>query len=1466
MRWNGVFAVPVLLMSTGVAPAQALLKNGDFEATRTIAGPPSVDQGFGIWKLGPENLAPADWWLNPALPGELAIVTEGAHSGKNFLRIRAAAAKRDAHIYQPCPAIKPGKCYVVSARVRGGKARLTAYEYYDKAPMKIPAILTAAPGPDQWQRVSAYYIAPEKGLTSVYLAIVVVKGETVDVDDVRVEAGPALPAALGPVTLENDLLRIRLSRRALVEEFVCKRTGANFVAQGPPAPMFRAVRAGAALAVSHIERKGDTLTVRFSDPEVTVSLRIETHPHYLALAVQQVSAPDLEWLQLANLRLRITESVGTLINAAWDKQFGACVLACNDRTHSYGADAARAVLCAKAYGEFGIEGAKIAVIGVPTDAADPTSKLLDVIEEVELDQGLPHATINGVWIKRAPERFYSYLQLFGSLTEDNVEQVLDFAKGGFGAIEIFPFSSTPSYVIDPKTFPNGMAGLKTVADKIHAAGLQFGLHMFQGMAWGPVDDPYLTPKADPRYLQDRHATIAVALDPRATELTVQESTAGWPDTGRLYVDGEIVEYGRRTGSGFAECKRGIHRTTVAPHPAGTRVGHLVNCFDFWGNYKYVPDVRTDLFDEIRDRIVRVFDETGADMTYFDAGEEWGKQPPLWRNVGRLALEVQQRVKKPVVLEGNNIYTHLAWHVTSRGSPYFDPVYFGRREYTLRFKGQHPAYWAKNLLTGDVGWFSPCTFSPFTDAVTPDEIMLLCLKALGAKAPISVQARADRLWQNRRLPEMLQIIRTCDELKRRDYFTAAACAELIKPMVEHVLEQTRQGEWVLRPLRFGPPRVVNAQRPGGSEWSSVNPYGEQTPWVRIRGRTRLAPYGAKENLVLADFVNEVPFTPDGAAAAELTQSVARSEERTPDGSSAFCYRAENKGKTPSKWCRLSLKYPELMDLANHRRLGVWVHSEGKGGVLNVQLVNGFGQREHYVPLDFTGWSYRELDPPEDSRYYQYSWPYNFTGVMAWHFQYSRVEALNLYLNGLPPGVETSCLIGRIEALREDPLPLESPTLETGGQKLVFPVSLRPDEYLEMDWTGKCRHFEPNGGLLATVEPQGQLRLAQGENSVSFSCTVTDSTAPRAEVTLAVRGAPLPDAARQSGAPVKAGATAADQGLRFLPDGKRGFRVLHGLYELVDREPAHFIPTFDGKANVWTEMNDMKTPSGAAVVITRDSSALDADYDDPNGLLIESFDDLAPYAMSETNRFEKFVLGGGKQLSRNGPVRQGVSQSFAASAADVRVGGRCGVYSATNDGAPGGWCGVGRRFAKPLDLSAYEAVALWVCGDGKGEILRFQFYDVTGAYADWTVPIDFSGWRLLVFKTADAAKFDWEQTEYVLFYFNSIPAKTTVAMKFDDLKALPKLRPPPPLCRPALTVADKKLTTAVELDTNEALTVDATGRCLVWRAGRKEARAIKAAGGPIVLMPGPNRFELTCDAGNGLARDVTVRVVRLGMPAP
>ena len=220
-----------------------------------------------------------------------------------------------------------------------------------------------------------------------------------------------------------------------------------------------------------------------------------------------------------------------------------------------------------------------------------------------------------------------------------------------------------------------------------------------------------------------------------------------------------------------------------------------------------------------------------------------------------------------------------------------------------------------------------------------------------------------------------------------------------------------------------------------------------------------------------------------------------------------------------------------------------------------------------------------------------------------------------------------------------------------------------------------------------------------------------------------------------------------------------------------------------------------------------------------------------------------------------------QPLVPSTDGARVGPGCGVYTATNNGEPGGWCAKGKRFSEPLDLSRHKAVALWVHGDGKRETLRFQFRDVSGAHADWLVPIDFTGWRLHVFETADAPGFDWSRTEYVIFYYNGIPSGATVTLKLDDLKAFPELQEPPLLSRPEVTVNGKRLSLPVELAADEALSIEGKSRCTIWRRGLERGESVEIDGAALVLKPGANGLELSCDESKGAPRDVSVHVLSL-----
>ena len=372
------------------------------------------------------------------------------------------------------------------------------------------------------------------------------------------------------VVLQTETCRYEIGGDGRNRAFLDLAAGQDYLAAGDP---FMVVGRGEQTwPASRVELEEDVLTVSFGHSGIQARVRVASRRRYLTLTLEEVSGGEQDWVQLANLRLKITEHIGTLINAAWNGDFAACVLACTDFTHSWGEEGEEALLAARCYAEFEQVGARIAIVGVPTGGPDPAARLLDAIEAVELEQGLAHPLLNDVWIKRAPERFYSYLMAVGA-SEENIDDVIEFARGGFGCVEIVNWwHSTPTYAPSPKLFPHGLAGLKEVADKIHAAGLHLGLHVMQGMVgWGGIGlkDPLVSPKADPRLLQDRHATLAAVIDAEATELGVREDIAGWPEQGDLYLDGEVIRYAGRTNTGFTGCQRGC---TTPRSPPIRRVG------------------------------------------------------------------------------------------------------------------------------------------------------------------------------------------------------------------------------------------------------------------------------------------------------------------------------------------------------------------------------------------------------------------------------------------------------------------------------------------------------------------------------------------------------------------------------------------------------------------------------------------------------------------------------------------------------------------------------------------------------------------------------------------------------------------------------------------------------------------------------------------------------------------------------
>ena len=252
----------------------------------------------------------------------------------------------------------------------------------------------------------------------------------------------------------------------------------------------------------------------------------------------------------------------------------------------------------------------------------------------------------------------------------------------------------------------------------------------------------------------------------------------------------------------------------------------------------------------------------------------------------------------------------------------------------------------------------------------------------------------------------------------------------------------------------------------------------------------------------------------ATAAGVTQGFETSTDQVKAGKLSACYTAAStKSGRRGAWSKMGKQFSPPVDIAGQQAMGLWIHGDGKGEVLNVQLKStpetGHADGEHYVVVDFTGWRYVELVEPEGARHADYSWPYgSIYSIYRQSVNYSKVALLNLFYNNIPPGESVTCYLSPIKALPVEEVKLRHPAVTVGGNTIVFPVELASGCYIEFNSPADCKLYDQQGTLLQEFRPQGNPPILNaGENQLTFACEPPKGLRARANVTVITSGEPF-----------------------------------------------------------------------------------------------------------------------------------------------------------------------------------------------------------------------------------------------------------------------------------------------------------------------------------------------------------------------
>lgn len=932
-------------------------------------------------------------------------------------------------------------------------------------------------------------------------------------------------AMADPLVFETDSFRYTLSPEATSLDFVDTATGADYC-NAKSAQPFATWIDDAAHPATGVRLDGDRLIVQFGNAEREATFRVSAHKRRLEFElVSLAGAVDaLRELHFASIPLTLA--------ATMDEPFAVSPLALNLETYCAEIPGHTATLSgAKCFAQLGMEGAALAVI------ACPSGELRDALKDAITDaDALPKSDKGGPWALDAYINQQSYfLDTSGKVNEETVGSWIEMLNGlGVKQLDLhagyaFRFGD---YVPNPTEYPNGRDSLKAVVDRLHEAGIAVGLHTYAMFI--AKNTPWVTPVPDPGLAKNATFTLASDLSDTGAEVPVAETTENMsPLTGfhhrnsaTIQIDDELIVFAavsKEAPYAFSQCTRGAYGTTPAPHAKSAKVYHLKECFGL-----FAPDPDSELFHKVIAETAKTYNECGFDMMYMDAldGSDVidlkGGGQFAWYYGAKFTYELVRQLKKPPLMEMSTFGHHLwavrsrmgAWDACQRAPQTFADIHvLSNRE------------WRRHFLPTNLGWWGIFTWSGVQPKRSlPSDVEYICAKALGTNSSLSLllgfsPGAYPTSYQQQRLGA---IVNRYESLRLSGVVPEAVRDQLATPGQAFHLEDGPDGAYAFRPVAFARHDIASAD--GSDSWHVENPHEAQAPRITIETLLSAEAYDSSGSALVEDFSD--PGTYSAVQCNEgVTATFSIVDTPVHEAPVSASITATNASAERQRaWVSVERTFDPPIDLSG-RGMGLWVHGDGKGAILNLQIRSPkhvtFALTEHYVKLDFTGWRYVELIDTEDYAIERYEWPYsrpridwqnNLASAMSFaypvyhaHLNYGQIGELHLVLNDLPQGEEVQVFLGPIRSIPHKASTIRNPKLTLSGHPVAFPVTLESGHMLEFTPPNAYTVCDKAGELIATGTVGNDAPVLQpGANTVAFTSEPPEDAALHARVTLTTAG--------------------------------------------------------------------------------------------------------------------------------------------------------------------------------------------------------------------------------------------------------------------------------------------------------------------------------------------------------------------------
>ena len=448
--------------------------------------------------------------------------------------------------------------------------------------------------------------------------------------------------------------------------------------------------------------------------------------------------------------------------------------------------------------------------------ASPSKDVLDVIEDIELKEGLPHPTLDGKWIKRDLSA-EAYMLYEGS----NLDHALDYADScNFNLIHIGDiFKSWGHFDLHSARFPEGTAQVKAFTDKAKQRGKKIGVHTLT--MFTSQHDPYVSPVPSDSLCITGSSVLTKAISATDKDIEIQS-----PDffhyTGHTHtvkIGKELIAYrevSKEAPYKLLDCTRGQFGTKPSSHTKGDKVEKLIND-DYSG---FFPNEK--LQDKYADRLAEVCKEAGIDLMDFDG---YGGGSPSGHGsfgAGRFIDRWYKNLDEYRITCGAGTF-HYYWHIYSFmnwGEPWYDNL----RQSQVNYRLENQRYFERNLMPGMLGWFK------LEQTYRPEDIEWI--QARSAAFDAGYLLRVDEsIEQSGFKSQLFEAVREWQKVRNQGLFTSAQRERMKDPKHEFHLAKNGDSSWTLYDvtLKGGNQhkyRSVQTGEPLLSKCTFENPYDKQ----------------------------------------------------------------------------------------------------------------------------------------------------------------------------------------------------------------------------------------------------------------------------------------------------------------------------------------------------------------------------------------------------------------------------------------------------------------------------------------------------------------------------------------------------------------------------------------------------------------------------------------------------------------